>query len=86
MYEPKYIKGFNHLVWKLRHILSNNPYVEQNKYFGVTEITEKYPQEEQDGILVEGKDVFGIEDYNFFSIRDIDFFFEQLNKRRDMGY
>jgi len=87
IFEPYFIRNkkyFNNLIWKLRHILSANPNLDKFKYDGVKCLTERYPQIEQVGILVDGLDAYGVRDFQrFYSVKDIHFLFGQLQRRMD---
>lgn len=88
-FDPYFIrdtKYYNRLIWKLRMILSDSPYLDEFKYSSVKYLTERYPQKEQIGILVEGLDSMGIKKFQkFFSVKDIHFHFDQLNRRLDLS-
>lgn len=88
-FEPYFLRNkkfFNTLIWKLKLILSENPNVDKFRFDGVKYLSEGYPQRQEVGILVNGIDTMSIEEfYKFYSINDINFLHEQLQRRLDLG-
>ena len=67
-------------------ILSENPYLDDFSFEGVKKLSEKYPQTEQVGILVDGTGTMGISGFRrFYPIKDIHFYFGNLQRRLSLG-
>jgi len=85
MYEPYYIKNkyfYNDLIWKLKMILSENRKLNEFRFDGAKYYSEKYPQNTKIGIIVDGIDSYGVKEFHkFYSIGDINFYFNQLERR-----
>jgi hypothetical protein len=73
--EETKVPNYYTLKGKLMLILSENPNLKTFKYTGVT-------KDNKIGILIDGVDGRGIREFcRFYSIADINFYFNELNKR-----
>lgn len=74
-YEDIFLKNFNQLKDMLKLILINNPNSRKFEFYGVLKNGKR-------GILVCGKDTMDIRDFtNFFSVQEIYYYYNNLNKR-----
>lgn len=74
-YENSFVPNYNTLINKLRMILNDNRQLKTFQYYGIV-------KNDQVGILVEGIDSLGIREFQkFYSIYEINFYFDSLNKR-----
>lgn len=83
-YEPTKIYRFNVLRKKLRTILSDNDNIDKANFYGVKvfDVKKHKPTKYEYGILVAGIDTNGLKEIKrFFSCDEINFLFEQQNRR-----
>jgi len=75
VYDSAKVPKYHNLINKLRIIMNDNKNLKYFKFHGVY-------RGNQIGIVVEGTDSLGVRDFTeFYSIHDIDYYFNKINKR-----
>lgn len=74
-YENAFVPNYGVLIDRLKIILNNNKNLKTFQYYGIV-------KNDKVGILVEGIDSLGVREFqNFYSIYEINFYFNELVKR-----
>ena len=84
-FEPAFIKKFEEWKQKLKLIMSENPNVNKFRFFGIRTYNDDHEKAEL-GILILGKDHNNVEWSKIYTLDEIDFYFDNLNKRLSRGF